>query len=297
MPAAARERSFHAFTVDVEEWFQVSAFEHLYPSSSWDELPSRLELGLRRILDLCDAHGIRGTFFVLGWIADRHPRLVAEIRERGHELGSHSYFHRLVYELDPAAFRDDVRRSLDAIEAAANTRPTLFRAPSFSVVRESLWALDVLAAEGITIDSSVFPVHHDRYGIPGAPRGFYRPAEAGGRLVEAPPATVRWLGTNVPCLGGGYLRLYPLLVNRLALRSLEREGRAAVLYVHPWELDPDQPRPPAGPVTILRHRVGISRLAERLATLLSSHDFAPLGEVVASIGPEGLPLTAAGGPS
>ncbi len=286
----------HAFTVDVEDWFQVSACEEAIPREEWDRVPSRVHLGLGRLLDLLERAEVRGTFFVLGWIAERFPGLVAEIRRRGHELGCHSHEHRLVHGMAPEEFRADLRRALDAIEAAAGVRPRLYRAPSFSIGRRNPWALRVLAEEGIEIDSSLFPVRHDRYGVPGAPPGPWRPAEAGGRLVEMPPATVGIGRFRLPCAGGGYLRLYPLALTVAAVRAIERAGRPAVVYVHPWELDPDQPPPPLGPVARWRHRVGLGRTVRRVEVLLSRFRFASLGEVVERLGGRRLlPLVPLGG--
>ncbi len=273
----------HVLTVDLEDYFQVSAYADVFPPERWDDVPPRVEIGTRRLLDLCRRHRIRATFFVLGWVAERFPGLVRDIRQQGHRIGCHSWGHRLVYDMSPGEFRADLRRAVAAIEQACGVRPTAYRAPSFSITRESLWALPILAEEGFEIDSSIYPVRHDRYGLPAAPLEPWRPAEAGGHLVEIPPPTVRCCGINVPVAGGGYLRLYPLWLTRLALRAMERRHRPGVIYVHPWELDPDQPVVGNGLVRTARHRIGLGRVERRLDMLLSRHRFADLDQVIASI--------------
>jgi polysaccharide deacetylase family protein (PEP-CTERM system associated) len=275
----------NAFTVDVEDYFQVSAYEGAVPRDGWGAVPSRIDAGLDALLNLLEARSVRGTFFILGWVARRHPRIVRTIAERGHEIGCHSDEHRLVYSQTPEEFRADTRRALDTIQQAAGRACTLYRAPTFSVTRESLWALPILAEEGVRLDSSVYPVVHDRYGIPGAPRFPYRPLPDVPDFVEFPPSTFRWLGMTLPCAGGGYLRIYPPFVTRYALRSINGgEAQPAVLYVHPWELDPEQPALPGGTLQNLRHRANIGAMGARLAELLSRFRFSTMSAALAELG-------------
>ncbi len=272
----------HAFSVDVEDYYHVSAFERSIPRTAWDHYESRVVASTQRLLDLLARRDVRGTFFVLGWIADRFPQLVRDIHAAGHELGSHSYWHRLIYELAPDEFRQDLRRSIDAIENAAGVRVRMYRAPSFSIVRRSLWAFDILAEEGIEIDSSVFPTRHDRYGIPDAPPTIHHRDCAAGRVIEFPPTVVQFGRFRLPVAGGGYFRLYPLAVTVRAMHRVAAAGRPAMFYVHPWELDPDQPRLRAGSRTArLRHYVNLSGSERKLDLLLREFSFAPIGDVLA----------------
>ncbi|MBZ5638236.1 MAG: DUF3473 domain-containing protein [Acidobacteriia bacterium] len=289
----------NAFSVDVEDYFQVSAFDSVFPREAWGKAPLRLEAGLRTLLRLAAVAEVHGTFYVLGWLARERPDLVRTISDAGHEIGCHSDEHRLVYDMSPDAFRRDLKRARQAIQDATGKACVLYRAPSFSVTRRSLWALDVMAEEGITIDSSVYPIRHDRYGIAGAPPGPYRPLRGRPDFVELPPSTVRIFGVTLPCAGGGYLRLYPLSWTRAAIRRINlRKKRPAVVYVHPWELDPDQPTVAAGLIRNLRHRVNLARTAERVGGLLREFPFGPVSRVIESLGgPRALPFADLGRPA
>jgi polysaccharide deacetylase family protein (PEP-CTERM system associated) len=272
----------NAFSVDVEDYFQVGLFEDAVPRETWDRLEPRVERNTRRLLDLCDRHQVKGTFFVLGWVAERWPQLVRDIRDAGHELGTHGQDHRRVTTLTPREFRADVRRSKQTIEDAAGVEVIGYRAPNYSIVRETLWAVDVLVEEGFRYDSSIFPIRHDRYGIPDFPR-FPRPlsGRAGKSLHEVPISTVRLAGTNLPFVGGGYLRHFPFPFIRWGMRRLNGfERRPAILYVHPWEIDPDQPRQPVRWLTRLRHYRNLHRTEERLARLFSDYSFTTIREVL-----------------
>jgi polysaccharide deacetylase family protein (PEP-CTERM system associated) len=218
----------------------------------------------------------------LGWIAERHPALVREIALAGHELACHSHLHRPIYRLNPSEFREDLRRSRYAIENASGAKIVGFRAPTFSITRESMWALDVLADEGFEYDSSIFPIHHDHYGIPDAPRWIHgKRLPFGNSIWEIPPSTVRIAGMNVPFAGGGYLRQLPMALTRWAINRVHRrEKRPVIVYFHPWELDPDQPRFPGSWKSRFRHYRGLNRTAERLNEILSSGSFQPLIELV-----------------
>ena len=285
-----------AFTVDVEDYFQVSGFADRICSSTWDGFELRVVDSTRRLLELLRRRSVRGTFFILGWVADRCPELVAEIAAAGHEVGSHGYWHRLVYDQTPAEFRDDLRRSVDAIGAAGGGRTTCYRAPSFSITGRSRWALDVLVEEGFTVDSSVFPVRRGRYGVPGAPATVHRlRAPAGGTLWEAPPTVLRVgsarRGVNLPAAGGGYFRAFPEAATAaMHRRVIERLGRPLVFYVHPWEVDPGQPRLPGSRANRFRHYLNLAKTEARLDRMFGRFPFGTLGELVAAAGVEGAGL-------
>ena len=273
----------NAFSVDVEDYFQVASFENAIPRASWDGLEPRVERNTRRLLDLCDRHQVKGTFFVLGWVAERWPQLVRDIRDAGHELGTHGQDHRRVTTLTPREFRADIRRSKQTIEDAAGVEVIGYRAPSYSIVRETLWAVDVLAEEGFRYDSSIFPIRHDRYGIPDFSRF---PRLLGGHdgaaaLHEVPISTLRLAGMNLPFVGGGYLRHFPFSFIRWGMERLNGfERRPAILYIHPWEIDPDQPRQPVRWLTRLRHYRNLHRTEERLVRLFSDYSFTTIREVL-----------------
>jgi polysaccharide deacetylase family protein (PEP-CTERM system associated) len=263
----------HLFTVDVEEYFQVNAFESVVPRERWPEYPSRLATGVDALLDLLAAHGTRGTFFVLGWCARHSPAVVRRIADAGHEVASHGYWHRRVTTLTPQEFRDDLRMSRTAIEDLTGQRVLGYRAPSFSIVPGGEWALDVLAEEGFVYDSSLFPIRRRGYGYPSAsprPAVLERPA---GALLEMPLATTTLFGRRLPAAGGGYLRQLPLMLIQRAFREHTQRGEPATLYIHPWEVDPGQPRLPVSAVTRIRHYRGLSSTMSRLATLLAEFRF------------------------
>lgn len=271
-------------TVDVEEHFQVSGFEDVVSRDDWDGLPSRVVDNTVRILDLFDELEIQATFFVLGWIAERYPALVRRIADRGHEIGSHGHSHRLVYDQTPEDFEAETRRSRAVLQDASGQEIAGYRSASFSIRRTNLWALDVLAEAGFTYDSSLFPVVHDRYGIPGAPRHIHRlRTPRGHSLIEVPPSTVSVAGSNLPVAGGGYLRIYPLAVNRWAMRRLNRdESMPAIVYIHPWELDPDQPRIRGRASSRLRHYLGLRSTCRKLRALAAEFRFTTMQQVIAA---------------
>ncbi len=277
---AAPSVILNALTVDVEDYFQVSGFDRYVSRSDWDSIAPRLGPPTEAILDILDRAGVRGTFFVLGWVAERNPSMVRAIRAAGHEVGSHGYGHRLIYEQTPDEFRQDLRHSVRALEDCIGERVELYRAPSFSITARSEWALDVLIEEGIRIDSSVYPIRHDRYGLPDAalePHLITRPS---GRIWEYPPPVSPVWGLNVPAGGGGYLRLYPYWLTRRLLSRINAEGRPFAAYLHPWELDPEQPRVACGWGQRFRHYVNLHRTGPRLRKMC--RDFA-LGTMSASL--------------
>jgi polysaccharide deacetylase family protein (PEP-CTERM system associated) len=255
----------NALTVDVEDYFQVSAFDEFVPRSEWASFESRVCANTDRLLRIFDGAGVRGTFFVLGWVAEHYPELVRRIHRAGHELASHSYGHALVYDSTPEQFRADLRRAQAAIESASGVRVRGYRAPSYSITERSLWALDVLACEGYRFDSSIYPINHDRYGIPSWPRHVHRLARNAGALWELPGSTIRRGGVNLPIGGGGYFRVLPYGWTQYGIRYLnEEEQRPAIFYLHPWEVDPDQPRLNAGLVSRFRHYCNLEKTESRL---------------------------------
>lgn len=274
-------RILNAMTVDVEDYFQVSAFEGFAPRHRWHEFESRVSANTDRLLAIFDDAGVSATFFVLGWVAERCPELVGRIAHAGHEIASHGFAHRLVYDLTRAAFRDDVRRSKDLLEAASGKPVLGYRAPSYSVTPRSLWALDVLIEEGFAYDSSIYPIHHDRYGIPLSPRAPYVLQREGGSLIEAPGSAVRVGPLNLPVGGGGYFRLLPYGWTRWGIDRINRtEKRPAIFYLHPWEIDPEQPRLPAGRLSRLRHYRNLDQTETRLKKLLADFRFGRMRDIL-----------------
>jgi polysaccharide deacetylase family protein (PEP-CTERM system associated) len=281
--AALTRTVVNALTFDIEDYFQVSAFDRVVPRSRWDSLETRVCASTDRVLSVLDDSDVKATFFILGWVADRFPALVRRIADGGHELASHGYGHRLVYELTPAEFREDLRRSRAAIEAAVSRPVVGYRAPSYSIVARSLWALDVLIDEGFSYDASIFPIHHDRYGIPDAPRHPYLIERAGGTIWEIPPSTVRCFGSNLPVAGGGYFRILPYRWTRWGIDRLNRhEERPAVFYLHPWELDPGQPRLGASGLSRFRHYRNLASTEPRLRQLLKDFRFGTVSAALAA---------------
>jgi polysaccharide deacetylase family protein (PEP-CTERM system associated) len=270
-------RVLNAMTIDVEDYFHVSAFDGVVPRNRWERLESRVCANTERLLEILDEAGVSGTFFVLGWVARRHPDLVRRIAACGHEIASHGYAHRLVYDQSPQAFREDVRRAKRLLEDVSGAAVDGFRAPSYSITPRSLWALDVLIAEGHRYDASIFPVHHDRYGIPVSARHAYVVQRDGGSLVEFPGSTFRCAGMNIPVGGGGYFRLLPYAWTRFGVDHINRvEQRSAIFYIHPWEIDPEQPRLPGSVLSRTRHYRNLDKTESRLRQLLCDFRFGPL---------------------
>ena len=270
----------HHFTVDVEEYFQVSAFEPYLLRERWDGMASRIEPSIQRLLDLLARHGARGTFFTLGWVAERHPAMIKAIVAGGHELASHGWDHARVTDLTPAQFREQVRNSKRALEDLAGAPVRGYRAPSYSIVAGREWALDVLVEEGYHYDSSLFPVRRPGYGYAGGRRDPHWLERPSGRLAEIPPATLRVAGVNLPAAGGAYFRIFPYGLVAAALRQAERRGVPGTFYIHPWELDPDQPRlpSPVSRLTTFRHYTGLTATTGRLERLLTEFRFTAIAE-------------------
>jgi polysaccharide deacetylase family protein (PEP-CTERM system associated) len=272
----------HFFTVDVEEYFQVSAFDQVVSRDDWPRLPSRLEHNISALLAELDRAGAKGTFFTLGWVARHRPAIVREIHGAGHEIASHGFWHRRVNTITPAEFRDDVRASKQALEDLTGEPVRGYRAPSFSIVPGTEWAFDVLLEEGFQYDSSLFPIRRRGYGYPGAPRSPHVIRRAAGELSEFPLATTSLAGVMVPAAGGGYLRHFPLSVIQRAFRQSTARSVPATFYIHPWEMDPDQPRMPVGPLTRLRHYGGLSRVRARVQALLAEFRFTSIASCLGS---------------
>jgi polysaccharide deacetylase family protein (PEP-CTERM system associated) len=277
----------NALTFDVEEYFHAEVFAGVVRPEDWATLESRVVEPTERLLDLLDEASSRATFFVLGWVAERQPRLVRAIAARGHEVACHGYGHQMITRLNRAQFGEDVRRAKAVVEDAAGSEVIGYRAPTFSVVRETLWSLEVLVENGFQYDSSIFPIVHDRYGIPNAPRFPSRMAAGPGMAItEFPLSTVAGLRWRFPVGGGGYFRLSPYAVTGWAVRHLNtRERQPAMVYLHPWEIDPGQPRLPVGRSAHFRHSVNTgSRTVMKLRRLLREFRFAPVRDVLAGSG-------------
>lgn len=277
------EQLINAMSVDVEDYFQVSAFEKVVLRSAWPDTALRVERNIDRILQLFSDHDVKATFFTLGWLATRLPTMVLKIAEAGHEIASHGMDHQRVTDLDPKSFRADIRQSKQLLEDISGQEVLGYRAPSYSIGRDNLWALDELASSGFLYSSSIYPIKHDHYGMPEAPRFAFRPRKHD--LIEIPVTTVNAFGKKIPCGGGGYFRLYPYMFSRWAIRRVnECDHQAAVFYFHPWEIDPDQPRVSGlSGKSKFRHYLNLTRMEGRLAQLVSDfswdrmdHVYAPL---------------------
>jgi len=271
----------HHFTIDVEEYFQVAALEPYVTRSDWDRLPSRVAPQMEQLLALLARHNAHATCFVVGWLAARQPDLIRTIARAGHEIASHGWDHARVTTLTPAQFRDSVRHSKQVLEEITGVPVAGFRAPSFSIVAGREWALDILLEEGYRYDSSLFPIRRPGYGYPMGQSDPHWIERAAGRLAEIPPATLRFAGLRLPAAGGGYFRLLPYGVVRAALRQCERRQVPGTFYIHPWEIDPDQPRIEVSWLTRARHYGGLRGTVSRLERLLTEFRFVPVSETIA----------------
>lgn len=273
----------NVMSVDVEDYFQVGAFEHTIPRADWERWPCRVQANMERILALFDRHGIRATFFTLGWIAERHPGVVRDIVANGHELASHGYGHQRAAGLSRADFHQDVIRAKHLLEDIGGVAVAGYRAPSFSIGHQNLWAIEVLAETGHRYSSSIYPIAHDHYGMPDAPRFPYRHQHCPD-LLEMPPTTVDWRGRNLPAAGGGFFRLLPYPASRWLIGRVNRQDRRpAMFYFHPWEVDPGQPRIPGAPLkSRFRHYVNLGRMEAKLDRLCWDFRWGRADQVYAS---------------
>ncbi len=275
----------NALTIDVEDYFQVNAFARTVRMEDWDRYPLRVDRNIGRVLELLARYHIRATFFILGWVAQRLPELVKDIQRNGHEIACHGHAHQLVYRIGPQRFREDIHRAKALLEDLGGVKVNGYRAPSYSITRQSLWALDILVEEGFGYDSSIFPVVHDTYGIPDANRFPHTIETEAGLLREFPlttlPLKIGWKQVRLPIAGGGYLRLLPVETIRKGIDAVNNnELQPAVLYFHPWEIDPAQPRIKAGIISTFRHYLNLKRTEGKLIHLFERLRFAPMGQVL-----------------
>ena len=273
--------TLHAMTVDVEDYFQVAALARAFPPDTWESVPRRVVPNTQRLLELFERRGVKATFFILGWVAEREQSLVREIAAAGHEIACHGYSHQLVYAQTPEVFRQETLRARDVLQDTLGQVVRGYRAASYSITRRSFWALDILAEAGFEWDSSIFPIRHDRYGVPSSPTRPYRlVTERGRELVEIPLTTATVFGQRLPAAGGGYFRLYPYFLSRALFSTASQEG-SSVFYLHPWEVDPEQPR--ADGITALsrfRHYNNLERCLLRLERLLGDFRFGSMSEAL-----------------
>ena len=269
----------NAMTIDVEDYFQVSAFAPHIARDSWDSQPCRVERNVERILALLAAHDTHATFFTLGWIAERYPQLVRAIVDQGHELASHGYGHQRASDLSREQFRDDITRAKGLLEDIGGVAVRGYRAPSFSIGSRNLWALETLREAGHVYSSSIYPIAHDHYGMPEAPRFAFHPLD--DAMLEFPPSTVHLFGRNLPAAGGGYFRLMPYALSRWLMRRVNQtDGQPCMFYFHPWEIDPEQPRQSGiGYKTRFRHYVNLNRMEGRIAHLLRDFEWGRVDQV------------------
>ncbi|WP_066794057.1 XrtA system polysaccharide deacetylase [Sphingomonas soli] len=270
----------NALSVDIEDWFQVGAFENTISRDDWDSLEHRVEANTDAVLALFDESGVKGTFFTLGWVAERYPALIRRVADAGHEVASHGWDHQRVFNMGPDQFRADLAKAKAALEDASGTEVTGYRAPSFSIDRRTPWAHAVLAEQGYRYSSSIAPIAHDHYGWPDAPRGAFKPV-AGAELIEIPVTIAKFLGREITA-GGGFFRLLPGRVTGDAVRASNQSDRPAVFYFHPWEIDPGQPRVANAPLkSRLRHYARLGAMAGKLKTLIGNHRWGRMDAIAA----------------
>jgi polysaccharide deacetylase family protein (PEP-CTERM system associated) len=280
----------NALTIDVEDYFHVTAFERQIKPDEWDTYPLRVEGNTLRILDMLDEFAVRATFFVLGWVAERLPALVREIHRRGHEIACHGYGHQLIYRLSPQEFRKDVSKAKSILEDICGERVYGYRAPSYSITTKSLWALNILVEEGFSYDSSIFPITHDIYGIPGGKRFPHEISTHAGKILEFPistfPVKVGGWQTQLPIAGGGYLRFIPAALVTRAIQSINTgEKQPVIVYFHPWEIDPQQPRIKAGLKSCFRHYLNLERMELKIRHLLDKFRFSSAKDILGQTWP------------
>lgn len=261
-------------SVDVEEWFHPEALQHHFPKNKWASLESRVTKNVEALLNLFDQKNSKATFFTLGWIAKNYPELVKKIINRGHEIASHSNMHRMITKMSAQEFETDLSESIKILEDTSGQKIIGFRAPTFSVTKNTLWSLEIMHKLGLRYDSSIYPIWHDRYGIPDAPRSMYKVLEKNGEaLIEFPMSTIKLFGKNLPFGGGGYLRIYPNWLTRKGIETVNKEGHPAIMYMHPWEFDKDQPKLRLGRLQTWRHYYNIPGNLHKLEALLEHYSW------------------------
>jgi polysaccharide deacetylase family protein (PEP-CTERM system associated) len=271
----------NALTVDVEDYFHVSAFANNVKQSDWGAYPCRVEINTHRLLELFSRHQINATFFILGWVAERYAKLVNDIDEAGHEVACHGYSHQLVYNQKRETFREETKRAKSLLEDIIQKPVMGYRAASYSITNLSKWALDILVEEGFIYDSSIFPIHHDRYGIPNFPEHPHHVKTPKGEfIVEFPLSTAKFLGYKLPAAGGGYFRLYPYAMTKAGLSQLNKDHKPFIFYLHPWEIDSNQPRIKTNLISRFRHYNNLDKCEKRLERLLNDFDFCTVHEVL-----------------
>jgi polysaccharide deacetylase family protein (PEP-CTERM system associated) len=271
----------NALTIDLEDYYQVANFEHFIPIESWGNMESRIERNCDKILSILDEFNVKATFFVLGWIAERHPILVRKIFNEGHEIASHGFNHKMIHKQTDRSFYNDIRKAQIILEDITGHHVKGYRAPTFSINNSTLWALDILHENGYLYDSSIFPINHDRYGIPEADRfPHIIKLKAANTIKEFPPSTLRVFGYNIPIGGGGYLRLFPIQFLTWGIKQInKREKQPAIIYLHPWEFDPDQPRIPVKLASRFRHYINLSTTENKLRHLLNNFNFTTISKL------------------
>lgn len=293
VPAGGGTKTLHALSVDVEDYFHVAALSRVISPDDWETLPSRVERNTERLLELFDHQQVKCTFFVLGWVAERYPALIRKLADHGHEVASHGYSHQLVYNQTPAVFAEETRKSKLILEDIIQQPVTGYRAASYSITRESLWALDILAELGFTWDSSIFPIHHDRYGIPDSPKTPYTiQTSSGMSLREFPLTTARLFRMTIPAAGGGYFRQFPYPLFRHLFRlASNNDTRPQMFYLHPWEIDPEQPRyNDASWFSRFRHYTNLDKCYGRLERLLQDFSFGTVSQSYEAYEPDRIKL-------
>lgn len=271
----------NALTIDVEDWFQVANLRKMISYEEWDKCESRVLLNITRIIKLLSIYNVKATFFILGWIAEKQPDVVRMVHENGHEIATHGYSHRSITELSREEFKIEIEKSIEILEKISGQRVIGFRAPNYSIIPDTIWAYQVLSNLGIKYDSSIFPVKHDRYGLLTAPRfPFFIDLQEHGELIEFPMSTIRILGSNIPVAGGAYLRFYPLWFIQKAIKILNHKSKPAIIYLHPWELDVNQPRLKISFKSRIRHYGNLLMTEQKLAKLLKNFEFGTVREVL-----------------
>jgi len=269
-------------TVDVEDYFHVTAFENYVDFNDWGKFDSRIEKNTRRLLELLNRENTKATFFFLGWVAEKYKNLVREVKDQGHEIGCHSFSHKMIFAQKKEEFKEDTKRAKSILENLIGERVIGYRAPTYSITKDSLWALDILIEMGFQYDSSIFPIHHDRYGIPNFPRNpHYVEREGVGRILEFPLSTVKVLNYNIPIAGGGYFRLFPYKFIQWGIKRINLvENKFAIIYVHPWEFDPGQPKIKASYFKKFRHYLNLEKTETKFCKLIKDFRFTSFESVI-----------------